>query len=134
MSAGTTPEELLRIASQHREAGRVAEAIAAYEAALALRPGLPNSWYNLARLQRQAGRFEAALASYAEALAHGVSEPEEVHLNRGVIYADDLARSDAAEAELKRALALNPLYLPALLNLGNLHEDRGDRPKRALGL
>ena len=128
MSAGTTPEGLLRIASQHREAGRVAEAIAAYEAALALRPGLPNAWYNLARLQRRAGRPEAALASYAKALAHGVSEPEEIHLNRAVLYADDLARSDAAEAELKRALEINPQYLPAHLNLGNLYEDRGDRP------
>lgn len=128
MSAGTTPEGLLRIASRHREAGRVAEAIAAYEAALALRPDLPNAWYNLARLQRQTGQPEAALASYAQALAHGVSEPEEVHLNRGVVYADDLARSDAAEAELKQALALNPSYLPALLNLGNLYDDRGDRP------
>lgn len=128
MGAGTTPDELLRIAARHRQAGRVGEAIAAYEAALALRPGLANSWYNLARLQRQAGRFEAALDSYAQALAHGVSEPEEVHLNRGVIYADDLARSDAAEAELNRALGIHPRYVPALLNLGNLFEDRGDRP------
>ena len=63
MSAGTTPEGLLRIAAQHREAGRVAEAIAAYDAALALRPDLPNAWYNLARLQRQAGHPEAALES-----------------------------------------------------------------------
>lgn len=128
MSAGTTSEDLLRIAAQHRDSGRIAEAIAAYEQALAQRPDLPNSWYNLAWLQRRAGRFEAALVSYAQALVHRVSEPEEVHLNRGVIYADDLARSDAAEAELNRALALNPRFVPALLNLGNLFDDRGDAP------
>lgn len=128
MSAGTTVEGLLRIASQHADAGRIPEAIAAYEQALELRPALPNSWYNLARLLRRAGRPEAALGAYSKALANGVSEPEEVHLNRGVIFADDLARSDSAEAELHRALALNPHYVPALLNLGNLYDDRGDRP------
>lgn len=127
MSAGTTPEALLRAAAELRDAGRIAEAIDAYRRALALNPQAPNSWYNLARLQRQAGQPEAALASYDEALSRGISEAEEVHLNRGVIYADDLGSSDAAEAELDRALALNPRYLPAWLNLGNLHEDRGDR-------
>lgn len=129
MGSGTTPEALLRTAAEHRSAGRIAEAIAAYREALALRPALPNAWYNLGRLQRQAGRFEAALAAYAQALAHGVSDPEEVHLNRSVIYADDLVRSEAAEAELNRALELNPSYVPALLNLGNVYDDRGDGPK-----
>lgn len=132
MSAGTTPEAQLRAAAQLRDAGRIAEAIAAYRQALASYPQAPNSWYNLARLERQAGQPEAALTSYAEALRRGIGQAEEVHLNRGVIYADDLGSSEAAEAELRRALALNPNYLPAWLNLGNLHEDRGDREGAAV--
>jgi tetratricopeptide (TPR) repeat protein len=40
---------------------------------------------------------------------------------------DHLARHDDAQAELEAAIATKPDYLPALLNLGNLHEDRGNR-------
>jgi tetratricopeptide (TPR) repeat protein len=124
-----TPETLLRAAAEHRDAGRLAAAIEAYEAALRLRPAMPNSWYNLALLQRRAGRFEEALASYERALALGISGPEEAHLNRGVIYSDDLGRSDLAEQALAAALRLAPDYVPALLNMGNLHEDRGEKEK-----
>jgi tetratricopeptide (TPR) repeat protein len=108
-------------------AGRVDEAEAAYEALLARWPDLPDSWYNLGVLQRRARRFDAALASYGQALARGVDRPEEVHLNRGVIYADHLRQDDAAERELNAALALNPAYVPALFNLANLNEDLGRR-------
>ncbi|MDP1739280.1 MAG: sulfotransferase [Caulobacter sp.] len=120
-------ESLLGQAAQLRRAGRTAEALAAYERLLAAHPDLPDSWYNLALLQRKAGRPEAALASYDQALRRGVSDPEEVRLNRAVILSDDLRREVEAEAELTAALALNPRYVPALLNLGNLHEDRGRR-------
>lgn len=120
-------ESLIGQAAQLRRAGRTLEALAAYEALLAAHPNLPDSWYNLALLQRKAGRPEAALASYDQALRRGVSDPEEVRLNRAVILSDDLRRETEAEAELNGALALNPRYVPALLNLGNLHEDRGRR-------
>lgn len=121
----TDPQALLRSAALLESAGQLVEAEAVYQRVLASWPDLPNTWYNLARLQRRAGRFDAALSSYQQALDRGVSEPEEVHLNRGVIYSDCLRQDDAAERELQAALALNPRYVPALLNLANLREDFG---------
>ncbi|QTC91488.1 tetratricopeptide repeat-containing sulfotransferase family protein [Brevundimonas goettingensis] len=120
-------ETLLRQAQSHKAAGRPAEAAEAYGALLALRPNMPDTWFNLAMMQRQAGRPAAALGAYQEALDRRISGPEEVHLNRAVIYSDDLGQADAAEAELKTALAIQPAYLAAWLNLGNLYEDKGER-------
>jgi tetratricopeptide (TPR) repeat protein len=120
-------QSLLREASQLRADGRVDEAIAAYQRLLAVKPDLGDSWYNLAWLQRQSRAFDDALTSYQRALDLDVVEPEEVHLNRAVIYSDHLHRPDEAMAELEAALEKNPNYVPALLNLGNLQEDLGER-------
>ncbi|HKS58356.1 MAG TPA: sulfotransferase [Steroidobacteraceae bacterium] len=125
MGDSSDPRALLHSAAALEKAGRLAEAEAVYQGVLARWPDLPDTWYNLALLQRRAGRFDAALASYQQALARGVSEPEEVHLNRGVIYSDHLRQDDAAERELQAALAIKPTYVPALLNLANLREDFG---------
>jgi len=88
---------------------------------------LADCWYCLAVLQRKARLFKSALESYQRALELGIKRPEEVHLNSAVIYADDLREEAAAERELRAALVLNPAYVPALLNVANLHEDRGER-------
>jgi len=120
-------QEMLAVAAALDREGRVPEAIAAYERLLEFWPGQPDCWYNLARLQRQTGQYSQALASYQEALERHVTRPEEVHLNRGVIFSDCLNQYDGAERELKKALAINPVYVPALINYANLHEDLGRR-------
>jgi len=126
VSVGTR-EEMLEAAFTLERQGRVAEAIAAYEQLLEFWPGQPDCWYNLARLQRHTGQYSRALASYQEALERHVTRPEEVHLNRGVIFSDCLNQYDAAEHELKKALQIDPAYVPALINYANLHEDLGRR-------
>jgi tetratricopeptide (TPR) repeat protein len=120
------PDALLRHANLLLNGGDVAEAIDAHERLLELRPELPDSWFNLAWLQRRARRFEDSLRSYGEALRRGVARPEEVHLNRAVILSEQLERIEAAETELMEAVRLNPRFVGAWLNLGMLHEDRGD--------
>lgn len=133
MTARLDPRILLHNAVQLERAGRSTEAEAAYLQLLTRWPDLPDTWYNLALLQKRMGKFDAALASYQQALDRGVSQPEEVHLNRGVIYSDCLRQDAGAEKELNAALARNPNYVPALLNLANLKEDYGRRDE-ALGL
>jgi tetratricopeptide (TPR) repeat protein len=113
-------------AQLHRQ-NQVAEAMAAYGAILTRWPKVADAWYNLAVLQRKTYRFEEALGSYERALAAGISRPEEVHLNRSVIFSDFMRDHVAAAAELQQALTLNPAYTPALLNLANLFEDLGKR-------
>lgn len=120
-------EDLLKEASRLRREHRVDEAIAAYRQLLAIKPDLPESWYNLGFLQKQARAFADSLESYARALDLGVTSPEEAHLNRAGILSDHLNRPDDARSELQRALEINRDYVPALLNLGNLQEDLGER-------
>jgi tetratricopeptide (TPR) repeat protein len=114
-------------ALQLERAGRLDEAEAAYQRLLERWPDLPDTWFNLAVLQRRTGRYDDALTSYQQALDRGVTQPEEAHLNRGVIFSDCLRRDEAAAAELHAALRLNPTFVPALLNLANLQEDLGRR-------
>jgi lipoprotein NlpI len=107
--------------------GRTKEAITVHRKLLHLQPKLADAWFNLGYLLKSEGQFEAALDAYASALTHGIQGPEEVHLNRAVIFSDHLRRDDEAERELAAAITLSPKYSPALLNLGNLHEERGNR-------
>src|SRR5579862_4102763 len=131
MSEPGEPAALLREAARLEQTGQLAQAAVTYERILARWPALADCWYNLGLLQRRLRRFDAALASYAQALAHGIRAPEEVHLNRAVILTDCLRRDAEAEGELRAALRLAPEYRPALMNLANLHSDRGERAPAA---
>ena len=120
-------EAMVREAQHLQRCERVPEAIRAYRRVLEQRPGLADCWYNLGVLLRRQRQLPEALAAYQRALDSGISAPEEVHLNRAVIYSDYLRQDAAAEHELQQALRLNASYLPALLNLANLNEDLGRR-------
>ncbi len=119
--------EKLAAASLLRETGQIGPAIAAYREALALEPRLPDSWYNLGWLLRRSGDSAGALAAYDEALRYGVQGAEEVHLNRGVIFSEDMNDPQGAISAYEAALRVNPKFVGALFNLANTYEDLGQR-------
>jgi len=106
--------------------GRLREAIDAYRSLLADGRGPANAWYNLAWAERADHRFDDALASYAKAIEAGMDRPEEAMLNRAAILNEHLFDPALAADELRAALALNPGFVLAWLNLGNIHEDLGE--------
>lgn len=126
MVAAPSSSDLARLGDQALGAGQRDAAIAYYQAALAIDPTMATIWYNLGWALRAARQFDGALHAYGEALRYGVARPEEVMLNRAAILGDHLFQSEAAEAELRAVLVRAPQFVPAWLNLGTLHEDRGE--------
>ncbi|MEG3145642.1 sulfotransferase [Sphingomonas sp. RT2P30] len=118
--------QLIAVGDDHLRQGRFADAIDAYRSVVEARPDLADVWFNLAWAQRAERHFAASLQSYEQAIAHGIVRPEEARLNRATILYDHLGATDLAIGELNAALRLNPDFLQAWLNLGNIAEERGD--------
>ena len=103
--------------------GRLAEAIAHYEAAAELRPGDHGLRFNLGNLLLELNRPGEALAAYdrAVALAPGYVA---AHNNRaGALL--DLGRTEEALAAYDRVLALEPRLAPVITNRGRVLYDLG---------
>ncbi|HEY0922164.1 tetratricopeptide repeat-containing sulfotransferase family protein [Rheinheimera pacifica] len=107
--------------------GFLLQAAGLYADYCCLFPTQASLFYNHAFYLRFAGQYTAAIAQYQHALQLNISEPEEVLLNIAVIYSDHLRQEDNARQTLMSALQLKPDYVPALYNLANLAEERGDR-------
>jgi len=70
--------------------------------------------------------FNAALAEYEAAQRENADRPEG-HLNLGALYAS-LQKTDQAQAEYRKAIELNPMFVPAYVNLADLQRATGTEP------
>jgi serine/threonine-protein kinase len=111
------------------EAGRAAEAVGYYRAALAARPKTAVVYLNLGKALGNSRQREDAVVQYQEALN---LDPRfaRAHYNLGTVL-HDLIRLDEAMREYRTALDLNPRILGAYTNLGNALRDTG-RPAEAV--
>jgi tetratricopeptide (TPR) repeat protein len=111
-------------AAQQAHSGRLAEAVASYDAALALQPAQAPWWHRRGSALVGLHRFDAALASFERALR---LEPGQVAIlsARGVAL-EGLGRHEAAAASYRQALTLAPGYATAHSNLGRLLREAGN--------
>jgi tetratricopeptide (TPR) repeat protein len=126
MSAETARALLTQAAACQRQ-GRHVDAVEKLQKALALDPDFAEGWLALGVAQQACGRYQEAISAFDAALERHCPRPHEAHLYRAVIFSDHLRRDEDAKQALQAALAFQPDYLPALLNLGNLLEQQGAR-------
>ena len=74
--------ELAKVAVRHLQQSQFAEALDAFQRLIAVRPDNADDWFNLGYLHRCLRQFHPSLDAYQRALTLGVSQPEEVHVNR----------------------------------------------------
>ena len=118
-----------QIANRCINDGRINDGIEAHKNILLINDNLSDIWYNLGYLERCGRRYTDAIHSYRRALEIGIARREEVHLNISAIFSEHLNQADQAEKELITAIRVNPYFILAWLNLGNLYEDMGDPEK-----
>jgi len=120
-----TAARALEVALSHHRAGRLPQALAAYEDILRRWPDLADAHNLLGLALYQSGRAQPALASIDRALALNPAHPE-YRNNRGIVLMA-LGRPADAEAEFRRTLAARPDHAQASANLGNALKAQGDR-------
>jgi predicted TPR repeat methyltransferase len=106
-------------------------AIAAYARFRERHPDNAVAAYNHAWYLGRDGQPDAAIDTYRRALQLGIDGAEEVHVNIGNIWMDHLLDADRARESFMAALAVNPTYVGAHHNLGNLEEQSGNREQAA---
>jgi tetratricopeptide (TPR) repeat protein len=125
---GTAPDNFqARLAYLHlgaglRRLGKLHEAIASYDKAIAIDERHADAYLGRGNVQQQLGQSSAALASYERAITLK-SDYAEAHCNRGVVLAE-LKQSDAALASFNRAIAIRPDYAEAYWNRGMVLQER----------
>ncbi len=110
--------QLIQIALQHHQAGRLPDAKNIYSRILHKNPDHPDALHLLGTLYLQTGNNQMAVELICRALKIDQSNPF-FHNNLGAAY-QALYRLDDAVSCYHKALALEPGYAEGYFNLGNV--------------
>jgi predicted O-linked N-acetylglucosamine transferase (SPINDLY family) len=115
--------EILAIARQHHQAGRLREAEAIYRQVLQVQPSHPDALHLLGVIAHQVGRHTTAVDYISQAIAYN-PEAAEYHNNIGEAYRAQGKLEEAISA-FRQALARKPNYPKVYGNLGNAFRAQG---------
>ena len=115
--------EQAHVAIRHHQAGRLNEAVIAYQAAIGLSPDWPDLQFNLGIAFWQQGRMEAAARCF-QTTVELQADYQNAHYNLGLIHWH-LGRLDEAVTWYRQAVLLRPDHLAAILNLGIALREQG---------
>jgi tetratricopeptide (TPR) repeat protein len=115
-------DALVALAQREDNAGRLAEAEAAYRKILALRPDFCEAYNNLGKVLSDQGKLDEAATQFERALAINPNFPD-AYNNLGAALRVQ-CKLDQAVTRLEQAIALKPDYAQAYYNLGNVLKDQ----------
>jgi predicted O-linked N-acetylglucosamine transferase (SPINDLY family) len=121
MSQASEPD--LRLAVQHHQAGRLAEAEKIYRQVLVHQPDHADALHLLGVLALQAGRLDAAVESIRRAIA--ICPTNAIYYSNLGKALKDMGQFDQAIASYRQAIRLNPDFAEAYNNLGIALADAG---------
>jgi tetratricopeptide (TPR) repeat protein len=116
-----SPKLWFALGVAHSANDRTDEAGKAFERSIELDPKFAPALVYLGLTHADQGQFTDALAFYEKALAIDERLAPAHFLAADTILKQTSADTSSAEAHLKRAVALDPSFMPALLALGRLH-------------
>ncbi|WP_054107986.1 sulfotransferase [Novosphingobium sp. AAP83] len=117
-----SPEMIGQALTEHR----FTDAAQLLQAWVEQHPDDTDAWFNLGFCLRQMLQPAAALHAYQRAIDAGITEPEQAHLNMAAVKAEVFHDVAGARASLNTALSLQPAFVLAWQNLGQLEEDVGN--------
>jgi protein O-GlcNAc transferase len=119
-----TLDQALRLALEHHQAGRLAEAEAIYRQILAAAPNHADALHLLGLIAHQTGRNDIAGESIRKAIEQNPNCPP-YHSNLGEVYRA-AGQFDQAVGAFRAAVRLRPDYAEAHSNLGNVLTEQGE--------
>lgn len=119
----------LKLAADHFNAGRFAEALSIAEQVKAARPDIADAWNIIAVSQHRMGRTEDGIQSLKQAIKLNSRNPG-YYANLGEMQRR-MGRPDAAITALNKAIRLNARAYPAWNNLGIVHYEKKHFAKAA---